>query len=196
MRAKKLHIVDLDGAQTGKLCHLKTIREIKEAFGEGIQVGGGIRSSEMIEELLHIGVSRVILGTAAIEDTSSLTSLCLAFPDSIIISLDASGEFISIHGWQERTNISVYDLIPQIENGGVRRLIYTDISRDGMLSGPNFEVIQSILQATILPVIIAGGISSLEQLRRLSQLGVEGVIIGRAIYTGNINLEEAIHEFG
>jgi phosphoribosylformimino-5-aminoimidazole carboxamide ribotide isomerase len=196
MGATKLHIVDLDGAQRGELCHLKMIRRIREAFGERVQVGGGIRSPELVEELLHIGMERVVLGTAAVEDNLSLMSMCSSYPDAIIVSLDAWGESISIRGWQERTSVSVYDLIPRMENLGVRRFVYTDISRDGMLSEPNFRVIQNILQFTTLPLLIAGGISSLEQMRRLSQLGVEGAIVGRAIYTGDINLEEAIHEFG
>jgi len=196
MGATKLHIVDLDGAQKGELCHLNMIRRIREAFGKGVQVGGGIRSPEMVEELLHIGMERVILGTAAIEGTSSLMTMCSSYPDAIIVSLDAWGEFISIRGWQEKTSVSVYDLIPRMENSGVRRFVYTDISRDGMLSEPNFRAIENILQFTTLPIIIAGGISSLEQLRRLSQLGVEGAIVGRAIYTGDINLEEAVCEFG
>ena len=196
MGATKLHIVDLDGAQKGELCHLKMIRRIREAFGERVQVGGGIRSPELVEELLHIGMERVILGTAAVEDSLSLMSMCSSYPDSIIVSLDAWGESISIRGWQERTSVSVYDLIPRMENLGVRRFVYTDISRDGMLSEPNFGVIQNIREFTTLPIITAGGISSLEQMRRLYQLGVEGAIVGRAIYTGDINLEEAIHEFG
>jgi phosphoribosylformimino-5-aminoimidazole carboxamide ribotide isomerase len=194
MGARRLHIVDLDGAQKGKLCHLTMISNIREVFGKGVQVGGGIRSQEVVEELFHIGVERVILGTAAVEDSLSLRKICSSYPDAIIVSLDAWGEFISIRGWQEKTSLSIYDLIPRMENLGVGRFIYTDISRDGMLSEPNFRTIENILQFTTLPIIVAGGISSLKQIRTLSQLGVEGVIVGRAIYTGNINLEEVIHE--
>lgn len=190
--AKRLHLVDLDGAAAGKMCNSPTIEEIVRRVQIPVQVGGGIRQIETINHLLDSGVSRAILGTAAIEDPGLVEEACRRFGERIIVSIDAREGFVRGHGWKEGGRLTVSEVIREMEWRGVKRFIYTDIARDGTLSGPNFEEIAKVIAQADAPVIAAGGIASVEHLRRLAVLGAEGAIIGRAIYTGDIDLEEAL----
>ncbi len=190
--ARKLHIIDLDGAATGQLLNKEAIKAILAKVNIPVQVGGGIRRLEMVEELLGMGVQRVILGTMAVENMRLVEELCRQFGEAIIISLDAKDGYIATHGWVRLSQITALELGLRLAGIGVKRLIYTDIKRDGTLTEPNFEAIAELVAKLTLPVIASGGASSLWHLERLKRLGVEGVIIGRALYTGNIKLKEAL----
>lgn len=190
--ASRLHIVDLDGAASGELCNLDIINQIASAVLIPTQVGGGIRQLETIEHLLKAGVERVILGTAAVEEPRLIKEACRNFSESIVVSLDAREGYVATHGWRQDTELGIIELAKSLVKLGVRRLIYTDINRDGTLTEPNFAAIFELVSAIRLPIIAAGGISSLNHLKMLKSLGVEGAIIGKALYTGDINLKRAI----
>jgi len=190
--AQWLHVVDLDGAAAGKLINMEVIEEIIKESGLSIELGGGIRQEEIAEDLLHKGIRRIILGTAAIENPALVKKLCQKYGEAIVVGIDALDGNIAIHGWQKNTVINALEFSVEMLDAGVKRFIYTDIKRDGTLSEPNFEMISKFLTVVKVPIIAAGGISKLEHLQRLKQLGVEGAIIGKALYTGNINLQEAI----
>jgi len=194
--ARWLHVVDLDGAATGEPRNMEVVEEIMKESGLFIELGGGIRHEEVAEELLRQGVNRIILGTAAIENRELVKKLCQQFGDAIAVSLDARDGRIAIHGWQKNTPVEVLQLSREMVDAGARRLIYTDIKRDGTLTEPNFDMISRLLTEAKVPVVVAGGISREDHLRRLNDLGVKGVIIGKALYTGDINLGEAIINFG
>ena len=190
--AMRLHVVDLDGAASGNLCNLGLITEIANALLIPVQVGGGIRQIETIEKLFKAGVDRVILGTAAVEDAELVKEVCRRFGQSVIVSIDAREGYLSTHGWQQETELGTVGFVHSMIKLGVRRFIYTDISRDGTLTEPNFSAIFELVEATRFPVIASGGISSLIHLKVLRQLGVEGAIIGKALYTKQINLKQAL----
>jgi len=190
--APRLHIVDLDGAATGSLYNVDIITEIANALLIPTQLGGGIRQLQTIEQLLKAGIERVILGTAAVEDTKLIEEACHKFSESIIVSIDAREGRIATHGWQQQTELEPIEFAKSIAKLGVRRFIYTDISRDGTLTEPNFTAIAELVNEIRLPIIAAGGISSLTHLKILKQLGVEGAIVGKALYTGDIKLKEAL----
>ena len=190
--APRLHIVDLDGAATGELCNLDIIQEIASAILIPTQLGGGIRRLETIEQLLKAGIERVILGTAAVEDPKLIEEACRKFSESIIVSIDAREGHIATHGWCQETGLKTVEFAKAMMQLGVKRFIYTDISRDGTLTEPNFTTIAEMVNTTSLPVIAAGGISSLSHLKMLKSLGVEAAIVGKALYTGDINLKQAI----
>jgi len=190
--APKLHIVDLDGAAKGELCNLDIINEIASAVLIPTQLGGGIRQLEIIEQLLKAGIERVILGTAAVEDRKLIEEACRKFSESIIVSIDAREGQIAIHGWRQETELKTVEFTKSMVQLGVRRFIYTDISRDGTLTEPNFASIAELIDTVRLPVIASGGISSLNHLRVLKKLGAEGAIVGKALYTGGINLKQAL----
>jgi phosphoribosylformimino-5-aminoimidazole carboxamide ribotide isomerase len=190
--AKRLHLVDLDGAARGAPCNLDAIEEIAAAVDIPVQVGGGIRSLETIEQLLKLGAGRVILGTAAVESPDLVEEACRRFDDRIVVGIDARDGWVATRGWLQQSRTTAGDLAVSMVGLGARRFIYTDISRDGTLTGPNFDAVAELLSQVSAPVIAAGGISSVEHLTRLAELGVEGAIVGRAIYTGDINLEEAL----
>lgn len=194
--ARWLHIVDLDGAASGVPKNERIVKEIIAQSGLLVEFGGGIRDEEVAERLLGQGVSRLVLGTAAVEDRELIRRLCQRFGEAITVSLDARDGKVAIRGWLKNTAVEVSRLSQEMVNIGVRRLIYTDIRRDGTLTEPNFEMIEKLLAQAGVPVTVAGGISRLEHLQRLKELGVEGVIIGRALYTGDIDLREAISKFG
>jgi len=194
--ALRLHVVDLDGAATGELKHFEIIKDIATALLIPVEVGGGIRRFRTIEKLLGAGVDRVILGTAALEDQKLVSEACLRFQESIIISIDSREGLASSHGWQQDSDLSTIELAESMTKLGARRFIYTDISRDGTLTEPNFASISELISATRLPVIAAGGISLISHLKVLSKLGCEGAIVGRALYTGAINLKEALAVVG
>jgi len=190
--APRLHIVDLDGARAGELRNLGIIREIARAMLVPVQLGGGIRRLETIEAVLKEGVERVVLGTAAVENAELVTEACRKFPGSIVVSVDAQEGQIAIQGWQKATELTALSFMRAMIKLGVKRFIYTDISRDGTLTEPNFNAISEVIDATRAPVIAAGGISSLNHLKMLKKLGAEGAIVGRALYTGAIDLKRAI----
>ena len=190
--AQWLHVVDLDGAAAGKLINTDVVEEIIKESGLALELGGGIRREETVEDLLQKGISRVILGTVAIENPGLVKFLCQKYGDAIIVGLDARDGNISIHGWQKDTFITALELSRAMVDAGVRRFIYTDIKRDGTLTEPNFDMTGRLLAEVNVPIIASGGITKLEHLLRLKQLGVEGAIIGKALYTGDIDLQEAI----
>jgi len=194
--ARWLHIVDLDGAVAGEPQNMEVVEEIIKESGLLIELGGGIRQEEVAEKLLRQGVSRIILGTAAIENRELVKKLCQQLGEAIAVSLDTRDGKIAIHGWRKNTVFEVLQLSRDMIDAGVRRFIYTDIKKDGTLTEPNFDMISRLLAETNVPVIAAGGVSKLEHLRRLKELGVEGAIIGKALYTGDIDLGEAIINFG
>jgi len=190
--ALRLHVVDLDGAASGEPQHLTVIARIAATLRIPVQVGGGIRQMEMIEQYVKAGIKRVVLGTAAVENPKLVEEACLAFGDAIVLGVDARDSFVAVRGWQDKTAVSAADLIKQMEALGARRFIYTDIARDGTLTEPNFQAIAGLMAKTRSPIIASGGVTSIDHLRRLRQLGVEGAIIGRALYTGDIRLDKAL----
>ncbi len=190
--AKRLHLVDLDGAAEGKLCNASVIEKIVKRVDLPIQVGGGIRTIETMDHLIRLGVKRVILGTIALEEPDLVEKACKQFAKAIIISIDVKDGFVRGRGWIEAGSLTPGKVIREMEERGVGRFIYTDIARDGTLTEPNFEGIAELLLQTKSPIIAAGGIASIDHLKRLAELGVEGAITGKAIYTGNIDVAEAI----
>jgi phosphoribosylformimino-5-aminoimidazole carboxamide ribotide isomerase len=190
--APRVHAVDLDGAVTGDLHNLDIITEIANALLIPTQTGGGIRRLATIEQLLKAGVDRIILGTAAVEDPTLVKEACRNFSESIIVGIDTWEGLVAIHGWQQRTELRALEFARSMVELGVKRFIYTDISRDGTLTEPNLTAIAELVNTIRLPILAAGGISSLTHLALLERLGVEGAIVGKALYTGNINLKEAL----
>ena len=189
--ARRLHIVDLDGAAKGEPSNLEAIEDIIAAIDIPVQVGGGIRSIETIEQLFAAGVERAILGTVAVEKPDLVKEACQRFGDQIIVSIDAKDRMVATRGWLQKSTVTASELASKMIELGVMRFIYTDISRDGTLTSPNFEAIAELLSQVNVPVIAAGGISSVQHLTRLAELGVEGAIVGKAIYTGDVKLGEA-----
>jgi len=194
MGAPRLHIVDLDGAATGEIRNLEIIRDIAKAMLIPIQLGGGIRDIETVQALLKAGIERVILGTVAVENPLLVAEACRRFRESVIVGIDAREEFVATHGWVKDNDITAVNLAKSMARIGVIRFIYTDINRDGTLTEPNFSAIAEMIDAIGLPVIASGGISSLNHLKMLRKLGAEGAIVGKALYTGDINLKQALAE--
>jgi phosphoribosylformimino-5-aminoimidazole carboxamide ribotide isomerase len=192
--APRLHIVDLDGAAAGEVRNLEIIKDIAGAMLIPVQLGGGIRNMESVKALLKSGLDRVILGTAAVENPALVTEACRSFRESIVVSIDARDGRVATRGWVKGTGQSALELARGMAQAGVRRFVYTDISRDGTLTEPNFVAIAELIDIIKLPVIAAGGIASLNHLRMLKKLGAEGAIIGKAMYTGDINLKQALTE--
>jgi phosphoribosylformimino-5-aminoimidazole carboxamide ribotide isomerase len=186
----------LDGAVAGEPKNLPVVEDIIKQSSLLIELGGGIRREEVAERVLRQGVSRIVLSTAAVENRELIRKLCQRFGEAVAVSLDARDGKIAIHGWKKNTVLEVVQLSREMVDAGVRRLIYTDIKRDGTLTEPNLDMIQKLLAEVEVPIIVAGGISKLEHLRRLKELGVQGAIIGKALYTGDIDLREAIINFG
>jgi len=191
--APRLHIVDLDGAASGNLYNLDIITEIASSLLIPTQLGGGVRQLQTIEQLFKAGIERIVLGTAAVEDPELVEEACRKFSESIIIGIDAREGHIATHGWQQQTGLEVVEFAKSMARLGVGRFIYTDISRDGTLTEPNFTAIAELIEEIRLPIIAAGGISSLTHLKILKKLGAEGAIVGKALYTGGINLKQALH---
>ncbi len=190
-----LHVVDLDGAKKGRMYNFDLIEDIVNNTQLKIQVGGGIRDLSCIDKLIKIGVERVIIGTAAIKDPELLEKACQKFPGRIAVGLDARGNKVAIRGWQEETDILIFDVMERLEAVGVAAIIYTDISRDGLLVGFDEQGTREIAKNISIPIIASGGVSELADLKSvaaMSQFGVQGVIVGRAFYEGKIGLEEAL----
>ena len=190
--APRLHIVDLDGAAMGELYNLEIIEEIAGALLIPIQLGGGIRHPETVEKVLQVGIERVILGTVAVESPEMVEETCRVFGDSVIVGVDAREGKIAIHGWRQQTELEVVEFVESMIELGVKRFIYTDISRDGTLTEPNFSALAELIDAVRPPVIASGGISSVNHLRMLHKLGAEGAIVGKALYTGDIDLKKVL----
>jgi phosphoribosylformimino-5-aminoimidazole carboxamide ribotide isomerase len=191
--AKRLHLVDLDGAAAGRPANLRIISAIIKGLAIPVQVGGGIRNVDTAKTLLDAGAERVVIGTAAVEDPSLVRELCEKHGSPrVVVAVDAKDGQLAIKGWTENTSVSALELATKMATLGVSRLLYTDISRDGTLTGPNFAANASLVQQTGLAVLASGGISNLEHIRRLASIGVEGAILGRALYTRDIKLAEAI----
>ena len=193
---KNLHIVDLDGALTGETINLDIIQEIISKFDLKIEVGGGIRTIDSIKKYTDTGAEKVILGSAAIKDKNFLKEACEKFPNKIALGLDAKDGYLSISGWKENSNQLTLDFLKEVNDYGVSRLIYTDINRDGMKQSPNFQETSKVADTSNCPVIISGGVSSIEDIKIAKSLkkNIEGIIVGKAIYDGDIKLEELVRE--
>ena len=192
---KNLHIVDLDGALTGVTVNLDIIKDIIGKFNLNIEVGGGIRNFESIKKYTDVGVEKVILGSAAIKDKNFLKEACVKFPDKIALGLDAKDGYLSVSGWKENSNQLTLDYLKEVNGYGISRLIYTDINRDGMKQSPNFEETSKVAEKSNCPVIISGGVSSIDDVKKAKTLkNIEGIIVGKAIYDGDIKLEELVKE--
>jgi len=192
---KNLHIVDLDGALTGQTVNLRIIQEIISKFDLKIEIGGGVRNFESIKKYTDAGVEKVILGSAAIKDKNFLKEACQKFPNKIALGLDAKNGYLSVSGWRENSNQLTLDYLKEVNNYGISRLIYTDINRDGTKQSPNFEETSKVSEASNCPVIISGGVSSIDDIKKAKSLkNIEGIIVGKAIYDGDINLEELVKE--
>ena len=194
---KNLHIVDLDGALTGETVNLDIIQEIVTKFDLKIEIGGGVRSFESIQKYLDTGAEKVILGSAAIKDINFLKDSCEKFPNKIALGLDAKDGYLSVSGWKENSIQLTLDYLKEVNDYGASRLIYTDINRDGMKQSPNFEETSKIAENSSCPVIISGGVSSIDDIKKAKKLNnknIEGIIVGKAIYDGDIKLEELANE--
>jgi phosphoribosylformimino-5-aminoimidazole carboxamide ribotide isomerase len=188
-----IHIVDLDGAFSGNQRNLESIKAIREAVDVKLQVGGGIRDMERIDLLISIGIDRVILGTSAITNPRIVREASERYPGRILIGIDAKERKIAIKGWQEVTDIDALDFARKVEGMGAAGIIYTDIVRDGMLTGPNLKTTEEMVKALNIPVIASGGVSSVEDIIKLKHIrGLWGVITGKALYSGRLKLKEAI----
>ena len=193
---KNLHIVDLDGALTGETVNLDIIQEIVNKYDIMIEVGGGIRTIDGIEKYTNVGVEKVILGSAAIKDKNFLKEACQKFPNKIALGLDAKDGYLAVSGWKENSNQLTLDYLKEVNNFGASRLIYTDINRDGMKQSPNFEETAKVADVSNCPVIISGGVSSIDDIKNAKNLNnnIEGIIVGKAIYDGDIKLDELARE--
>ena len=192
---KNLHIVDLDGALTGETVNLDIIQNIVSKFNLKVEAGGGIRNSDSIQKYIDVGVEKVILGSAAIKDKNFLKESCKKFPKKIALGLDAKDGYLSVSGWKENSNQLTLDYLKEVNDYGVSRLIFTDINRDGTKQSPNFDETMKVAENSNCPVIISGGVSSIEDIKKAKNLkNVEGIIVGKAIYDGDIQLEELVKE--
>ena len=192
---KNLHIVDLDGALTGETVNLSIIQDIVGKFDLKVEIGGGIRKLDSIKKYVDAGVEKVILGSAAIKDKKFLKKACQSFPDKIALGLDAKDGYLSVSGWKENSNKLTLDYLSEVNDYGVSRLIYTDINKDGMKQSPNFEETLRVAAKSNCPVIISGGVSSIDDIKKAKGLkNIEGIIVGKAIYDGDIKLEDLVKE--
>ncbi len=197
--ATRLHLVDLDGAKQGHPVNLDTIEAIVRAISIPVQVGGGLRDRQSVAQLIELGVDRTIVGTVAVENPTLVQELCQAFPGKIAVGIDARNGKVATRGWLETSEVLATDLAQQMAEFGVSAIIYTDIHRDGTLQGPNREALRELAQYINIPVIASGGVSSLSDvlgLLALEPMGVTGVIIGKALYTGDVSLTEAVRAVG
>ena len=192
---KNLHIVDLDGALTGEIVNIDIIQDIIVKFDLKIEIGGGIRNLNSIQKYIDVGVEKTILGSAAIKDKNFLKKACEKFPNKIALGLDAKDGYLSVSGWKESSNQLTLDYLKEVNDYGISRLIYTDINRDGMKQSPNFDETSKVAEISNCPVIISGGVSSVDDVKKARNLkNVEGIIVGKAIYDGDIQLEELVKE--
>ena len=192
---KNLHIVDLDGALTGETVNQDIIIDIVIKFDLKVEIGGGIRNLDSVQKYIDVGVEKVILGSAAIKDKNFLKEACEKFSNKIALGLDAKNGYLSVSGWKESSNQLALDYLKEVNDFGVSRIIYTDINRDGMKQSPNFEETTKVAEISNCPVVISGGVSSMDDIKKAKNLeNVEGIIVGKAIYDGDIQLEELVKE--
>ena len=192
---KNLHIVDLDGALTGETVNLNIIQEVVKKSNLNVEIGGGIRNFESIQKYLDVGVEKIILGSAAIKNKNFLKDACLNFPGKIALGLDAKDGKLSVSGWKENLNISTLEFLKEVNDYGISRLIFTDINRDGTKESPNFDETSKVANISNCPVIISGGVSSIIDVKKARNIeNIEGIIVGKAIYDGDIKLEELVKE--
>lgn len=187
-----LHLVDLDGARSGRLENFAAIRAVCRAVAMTVEVGGGVRSRDTVEKLIDAGVRRVVLGTIAVEEPELTRGLLKEFGPELVIGIDAKGGRVATRGWLKGTGETVTAMAQAMVAAGAGRFIYTDISRDGTLTTPNFTATGRLVKSVKVAVVASGGVAKLEHLKRLARLGVEGAIVGRALYTGDLNLRDAI----
>ena len=192
---KNLHVVDLDGALIGKTVNIDIVQDIVSKFNLKVEVGGGIRNFDSIQKYIDAGAEKVILGSAAIKDKKFLKEACEKFPNKIALGLDAKDGYLSVSGWKENSNQLTLDYLKEVNDYGVSRLIYTDINRDGMKQSPNFGETSKVAEMSNCPVIISGGVSSINDIKKAKTLeNIEGIIVGKAIYDGDIKLDELARE--
>ena len=193
---KNLHIIDLDGALTGETVNLGTIHEIIRKLDLNVEVGGGIRSIDSIKKYIDAGIDKVILGSAAIKDKNFLKEACERFSNQIALGLDAKDGYLCVSGWKENSNLKTLDYLKEVNDYGASRIIYTDINRDGMKQSPNFEETLQVAVSSNCPVIISGGVSSINDIKKAKNLNnnIEGIIVGKALYDGDIKLGELVKE--
>tara|TARA_B100000989_G_C19371126_1_gene397476 strand:+ start:34 stop:750 length:717 start_codon:yes stop_codon:yes gene_type:complete len=192
---KNLHIVDLDGALSGEIINVDIVQEIVQKSNLKVEIGGGIRNFDSIQKYIDAGIDKVILGSAAIKDTNFLKDACLKFPGKIALGLDAKDGKLSVSGWKESSNKSTSEFLKEVNGYGVSRLIFTDINRDGTKEGPNFDEASKVSCVSNCPVIISGGVSSINDVKKARNIeNIEGIIVGKAIYDGDIKLEELAKE--
>ena len=196
---KNLHIVDLDGALTGKTVNLDVVQEIVSKYDLKIEIGGGVRSLDSIKKYIDAGVEKVILGSGAIKNKEFLKEACEKFKNQIALGLDAKDGNLSVSGWKENLNITTMNFLQEVNGYGLSRIIYTDINRDGMKTGPNLDETVKIAEFSNCPVVISGGVSSINDIKKAKELNnkkIEGIIVGKAIYDGDIKLNELAKEIG
>ena len=194
---KNLHIVDLDGALTGRTVNLDIIKEIVSKYDLRIEIGGGVRSIESINQYIDSGAEKVILGSGAIKNKEFLRKACEKFKDKIALGLDAKDGHLSVSGWKENLSVKTIDYLREVNDFGVSRIIYTDINRDGMKTSPNYEETVKIAEISNCPVVISGGVASISDIKKAKELNnkkIEGIIVGKAIYDGDIKLDELAKE--
>ncbi len=194
--AKMLHVVDLDGAFIGSPQNLPQLKAILEVISIPVQMGGGVRDLKIIEKLLNMGVERVVIGTKIVTDSIFIEEAVKSFENHIVAGIDARAGKVVIEGWITPTVYSVTEMAKQIESYGISELVFTDTSKDGMLKGPNFSAIEEISQTVSIEVIASGGISTMEDIKRLKAFNISGIIVGKALYTGEVGLKEAINYYG
>jgi phosphoribosylformimino-5-aminoimidazole carboxamide ribotide isomerase len=194
--APRLHVVDLDGAREGRPVNAELVGRIVAVARVPVQVGGGLREMPAIRRYLDAGVDRVVLGTAAVKDRALLAQALAEHGQRIVVSVDARAGQVAVQGWEQETRLAAAELIREMAALGVSRIVYTDTARDGTLEGPNFQAIESLTASIDLPVIYAGGVSSIGDLVRLASLGLEGAIVGQALYTRDVILREALEVLG
>jgi phosphoribosylformimino-5-aminoimidazole carboxamide ribotide isomerase len=190
--AEYLHVIDLDGARLGEPQNIAIISEMAVKLGIPIQLGGGIRTIEMIEIILCKGIERVILGTSAVKDQDMIKKAVQSFGNNLAVAIDARDGMVAIEGWAKTSSFTAVGFAKKMEDLGAKTIIYTDISRDGMLNGPNLKAMEEMVKSVGIDVIASGGVTSLQDIINLKELGVSGAIVGKALYTGDIKLQEAI----
>lgn len=188
-----LHLVDLDGAKSGDMPNFDLVTEMAKILSIPVEIGGGIRDMKAVEAYLSHGVHRVILGTAALREPDFVKEAVAAYNDRIVVGIDAKDGMVAVSGWEEVSTVSALDMAKQMESLGVATIIYTDIATDGMMQGPNFQAMEEMVRHTSMQVVASGGVSCLSDLERLASCGVEGAIVGKALYTGDIVLADAVH---
>lgn len=194
--ATRIHVVDLDGARSGVASNAPIVQAIARGVSVPVQTGGGMRSMEALRSMLDAGLDRVVLGTAAVKDPAFLAAAIAYAGDRLIVSVDAREGRVALEGWTEATDLDSLAFVQQLAAQGVVRVVYTDILRDGVTDGPNLEMYQRLVAQTSVRIISAGGVTSVDDLRRLAATGIEGAIVGRAIYTGDVRLPEALQAVG